>query len=117
MQVTDMVLIKLGLTETTPAVELAVAEAEQIILNYCQIDRVPGELVYVQAALAAALEQDRRDATEANLAGLGAVKSVSMGDTSYSYDNAVATKRSEYLSSLINDHKAVLNRFRRGLFA
>jgi hypothetical protein len=113
MTVFDIILERLGQSQVTEAMVLAVAEAEQLIKNYCGITEVPGPLTFVWAELALASLADN-EAAGGSLPATGAVLSaVSLGDTSYSF----AAAKDGAAASLRQDVKSQLNRWRKGLFA
>jgi hypothetical protein len=110
MHVSDIVLTKLRLEESTPSIEIAISEAEQLIKNYCSLSYIPGELVFVWANMAVDIIKTQTAANEP--VGSGMLQSVSMGDTSYSFD----TSADKYRQELIINYRAQLNRYRKGLF-
>ena len=84
----------------------ALAEVEQYIKNYCNITKVPQELYFVWANMAADLLRYNPDAETS-----GKVSSISEGDTSVSFAKEDAIR--VYLNQLQLDYRQQLQSFRK----
>ncbi len=106
MTVEEMLLLKTGYFEFTPLLFLAVEETGNFIRSYCGLEEIPPVLngLWADMALDYALEAEE-DAEPS-----GFIASIAMGDTAYTFDN------SQKSSSLLEDYRQRLNRYRRGLF-
>lgn len=107
MTVQEIVLSKLKLSTITPDIEIAIAEIEIKIRNYCNIPKdelLPQALVFTQANMVVDLIKN-----ESSDIGDQTIKSVSMGDTSYTFD--VNSKVN--IVKLIVDYEADLKAYRR----
>lgn len=117
-------MFKIELTPTQ--IEMMLGEVDQTILNYCQIEQMPAELLYVRANMvtdyARHLEQAKPSEgetvmDESKLAGR--LTSISTGDVSYNFAQKTSDKGDMTnahivdLDSLIFDYKSQLNNFRR----
>lgn len=98
-------------TSKDTAVAFAMASAEEMILNYCNIDTVPEGLQYTSCRMAIALYRNENTGHEEN--ALGSVSSITAGDTTTSFNASVDESFKE---SLLNDYKPQLNRYRRVVF-
>ena len=100
MEVIDIVLAELELSEPTALIELDIARVTQQVKNYCNIDEIPEALHFTIADMVVDLQRVR---SGDNIA----ITDADMGDTSYSLsvDNAV--------DGLVRDYQANLNAFRK----
>lgn len=76
--------------------------AEELILGYCHLSRLPDGLYRTSLQIAARLLEQREQA-----AGAGGAARVTVGDTSVQFGGAAGA------SELLAEHLSVLNRFRR----
>ena len=111
MNVTEIVLARLNLQESTPSINIAIAEVEQAIKTYCSISDIPSELNFIWADMAINLVVLR--GSNGPVAG-NVLESIDMGDVSYSFDNEASGLT--YLQEIVGNYKAHLNRYRKGLF-
>lgn len=117
-------MFKIELTD--PQVQMMLGEVDQSILNYCQIEEMPAELLYVRANLvidyARHLEQvkpaeEGAVIDESKLAGR--LTSISVGDVSYNFAQKTSDKGDLSnahivdLDGLLFDYRSQLNNFRR----
>ena len=111
MTAMEIVLSKLSLSAADPAVELALLETEQKVRNYCNIpedEDIPTALNFTVANIAIDLLK-YNPASESGIENLP-VKSVTMGETSYTFD--IANSR-QILGRLLLDYESDLRKFRR----
>jgi len=113
MTALQIALLKLQLEEAPPLLNLALAEAEQAIKNYCNYhmeEELPQELWFIWGEMATGLYTQWMGEAVATVAGN--LTSVRMGDTSYGFAaNGKSTQ--EYLADIISNYPRQLNRFRR----
>ncbi|MCL2547910.1 MAG: hypothetical protein FWE76_01945 [Symbiobacteriaceae bacterium] len=116
MTALEIALLKLGLETASPGLMLALAEAKQGILNYCNYgddEELPAALNFVWADMAMALmATSHSEATGADIAPVGALTSLTMGDTSYSFATPQKTKQ-DHLDAVLGNYTVQLNKFRR----
>lgn len=100
MEIIDIVLAELELSEPTALIELDIARVTQQVKNYCNLEEIPEALNFTIADMVVDLQRARMGD---NLT----ITDVDMGDTSYSFstDNAI--------DGLVKDYQANLNAFRR----
>lgn len=128
----EILAVKLPDADITEEQRLsALAEMEQEILNYCNIEAVPGALAFTWANMAADLLRYQRAAnkpaaeedSEAALAGK--VSSISEGDTAVSFGNKSEAESDrerllgghrEMLNGLIFNYREQLQQFRKVAF-
>lgn len=111
MTAMEIVLSKLSLSAADPAVELALLEIEQKVRNYCNIpdiDTLPTALNFTIANMTIDLLK-YNPASESGIENLP-VKSVTMGETSYTFDTAYSR---QILDKLILNYESDLRKFRR----
>lgn len=101
-----------GITDTSKdtLIDFALADAEEIIKNYCHIDSVPDGLNNTMVRMAADIF--RNDATGSQTAPQN-VTSVSRGDVSTSF-GALST---DYTESLMKNYEKSLNAYRKLVFS
>lgn len=107
MTVQEIVLSKLKLSTITPDIEIAIVEIEKKIRNYCNIpegEELPVRLAFTHANMVVDLIKN-----ESSDAGDQTIKSISMGDTSYSFD----TSSKDSISKLILNYESDLKAYRR----
>ena len=99
MEIIDIVLAELELSEPTALIELDIARVTQQVKNYCNLEEIPEALNFTIADMVVDLQRARMGD---NLT----ITDVDMGDTSYSFstDNAIDV--------LVKDYHANLNAFR-----
>ena len=100
MEVIDIVLTELELSEPTARIELDIARVTQQVKNYCNLEEIPEELNFTIADMVAVLQRARMGD---NLT----ITEVDLGDTSYSFCTDIA------IDGLVKDYQANLNAFRR----
>lgn len=122
-------LYTLGLEADLTTVETAVAETEQVILNYCNISKVPTQLLFTHAnmtvdlirhqlALADEVGEGGQGLDDISLADVTAIK---IGDTSVNLGNGAqgnvklqaAKAHHINLDTLVMDYKSQLQKFRK----
>lgn len=107
MTVQEIVLSKLKLSTITIDIEMAIEEIETKIRNYCNIsegEQLPKGLIFTQANMVVDLiKNDSPDIADKT------VKSVSMGDTSYTFD--ISNKNS--IEKITLNYEADLKAYRR----
>lgn len=107
----EKVLTLLSLSEEKKdLVAFALDDAEEIILNYCHIDKIPEKLH--QTMLRMALDLYRAEKIGDSEA-VGTLSSVTVGDTSTSFN----TQDSEYKASVLKTYETSLKAFRKVKFA
>ena len=100
MEIIDIVLTELELSEPTALIELDIARVIQQVKNYCNLEEIPEALNFTIADMVADLQRERSgDCIN--------FTDTDMGDTSYSFsvDDAI--------DNLVRDYKSNLNSFRR----
>lgn len=90
--------------------QFALDDAQNVILNYCNIKDLPAALE--TTAYRMAMDLYRNEAPGEENTPLGQVSSISAGDTTTSFKSPT----SEFKDHLLKDYKAVLKRFRRVTF-
>lgn len=107
---TTMLLLKslLGIkdTEENASVSFALANAEEVVKNYCHIDEIPEQLTNTVIRMAMDIYRNEQPGS-ADLPQ--AVSSVKIGDTSTSFKASTE----EFSESILKNYKSVLNRFRK----
>lgn len=102
----------LGLTDaeidaaTVASVEFALANAEEVVKNYCHIDEIPQGLSNTVLRMAMDIYRNEQPGS---VEVPQAVSSVKIGDTTTSFK----TSSTEYAESIMKNYKAVLNRYRK----
>ena len=106
---------------------MAIAEVEQAIKNYCHIDKVPSELVFVVANMSVDLVRYQRATDPKTSAAVdnvtaGDVSSISIGDTRItlggeekSSTTATAARKAHIpnLDEIVMNNRLHLNQFRK----
>lgn len=90
-------------------VEFALENAEEIIKNYCHIDKIPLELSTAALRMAADIYRNEQLGKEEIPQS---VSSVTVGDTSTSFQ----TSSQEFSESILKNYTAVLKRHRKVVF-
>lgn len=90
--------------------QFALDDAQDVILNYCNIKELPKALE--TTAYRMAIDLYRNEAPGEESTPLGTVSSISEGDTSTSFKSPT----SEFKDHLLKDYKAQLRRFRKVTF-
>lgn len=105
-------LLGLDAADTSKDIPLqfALDDAQDTILNYCNIKELPRALE--TTAYRMAIDLYRNEAPGEETTPLGIVSSITEGDTSTSFKSPVP----EFKDHLLKDYKAVLKRFRRVTF-
>lgn len=102
-----------GLEMTDDDIRLAAEETEQVIINYCNISKVPEALRFTWANMAVDVLKSL-NADQTGEAANGGPSSLNMGDTSLSFSSGTsATGHTVNLDDLINNYRAQLQKFRR----
>ena len=102
-----------GLEMTDDDIMLAAEETEQVIINYCNIRKVPEALRFTWANMAVDVLKSL-NADQTGEAANGGPSSINMGDTSLSFSSGKSTTgHTVNLDDLINNYRAQLQRFRR----
>lgn len=96
--------------EKRDLVAFALDDAKEIILNYCHIDKVPEKLY--QTMIRMALDLYRAEKIGDSEA-VGTLSSVTVGDTSTSFN----TQDSEYKASVLKSYETSLKAFRKVRFS
>ena len=100
MEIINIVLTELELSEPTALIELDIARVSQQVKNYCNLEEIPEALNFTIADMVVDLQRERSgDCIN--------FTDTDMGDTSYSFsvDDAI--------DNLVRDYKSNLNSFRR----
>lgn len=94
---------------------ISVLKVEQMICNYCNVDVVPEGLYYVAADMVVeAWNRIRLGNAGTGAGGASEVKSVTRGDTSYTFETQTESLKAVLSSTgFLNDWKTQLNAFRR----
>lgn len=100
MEIIDIVLTELELSEPTALIELDIARVMQQVCNYCNLEEIPEALNYTIADMVVDLQRVRSGSNVT-------VTDVDMGDTSYSFSVDTA------IDGLVKDYQANLNAFRK----
>mgnify|MGYP004645691157 FL=1 len=102
-----------GIEMTEDDIRLAVEEAQQVILNFCNISEVPAALRFTWANMATDILKSL-NAEDTGGAVSGGPASISMGDTNLSFSTSGSTTGHVVdLDNLINNYAAQLKKFRR----
>lgn len=89
-------------------------KVEQMICNYCNVDAVPEGLYYVAADMVVEAWNRMRLGNTGTGDGTAEVKSVTRGDTSYTFATQTESLKAVLSSTgFLNDWKTQLNVFRR----
>ncbi|MEG1478269.1 MAG: hypothetical protein RSC20_01960 [Clostridiales bacterium] len=113
MTVQEIVTLKLG-KMMCPQIEIAIAEAEAYIKNYCHINVIPKDLIHIWANIAVGIYNMWDKGAGVDLAATGSLSSISMGDVSYGF--AKHKTNTEYVAEIAGDYLGQLNPFRKGVF-
>ena len=100
MEIINIVLTELELSEPTALIELDIARVSQQVKNYCNLEEIPEALNFTIADMVVDLQRERSgDCIN--------FTDTDMGDTSYGFsvDDAI--------DNLVRDYKSNLNSFRR----
>lgn len=105
-------LLGLTVTDTTKDIPLqfALDDAQDVILNYCNISELPKALETTVYRMA--IDLYRNEAPGEESTPLGTVSSISEGDTSTSFKSPT----SEFKDHLLKNYTAQLKRFRKVSF-
>lgn len=102
-----------GIDMTEDDIRLAAEEAQQVIINYCNIQSVPDVLRFTWANMAVDILKSL-NAEDTGEAVSGGPSSINMGDTSLSFSSGGSnTGHVVDLDKLINNYSAQLKKFRR----
>ncbi|MBE6070694.1 MAG: hypothetical protein E7208_01920 [Clostridium butyricum] len=99
----------LGITDDSKDVilQFTIANVEEIIINHCHLDEVPGGLYMTGYRMCIDLYRNENLGSEET--ALGSISSISEGDTSTSFRSNIA----EFKDSLLKDYKKQLNKYRK----
>lgn len=100
MEILDIVLKRLGLRESSDAIDLAVARIIQQARNYCNLEEIPPELNFTVADMVVSLLGQESGENVA-------VERIEMGDTSYIFAASTA------LDTIMSDYQRQLQQFRK----
>lgn len=109
----DTLALLLGITGDTGKIALAQFELDKtcdMVINYCNLDEVPTALNNI--VLSMAMDMYRVDNLGSETAAVGAVKSITEGDTSVSFGNAASISENPAMEFL-KGYTAQLDRFRK----
>lgn len=126
MEVSEIVDVKLtNIIVTESEKELAIAEVEQVITSYCNIDKVPVELNFTWANMVVDLLRFQHAANnpgggeldDINVGGVSALKigdtNITLGGNSASaYSRGIKSHQAD-LDNLVMSYKSQLQKFRR----
>ena len=100
----------LGIEDELQDIQLKfiISDVEEIITNYCNIDKVPKGLINTSYRMAVDLYRYENLGHEES--ALGSVSSISEGDTSTSFKQSVDDN---FKDTLLKNYKPQLNRYRR----
>lgn len=93
------------------ALEFIIADVNEIIMNYCHVDEVPGGLLNTSYRMA--MDIYRNEAVGQADAATGAVSSITEGDTTTSFRQYVDDNFKE---TLLKDYRKALNAYRKVRF-
>lgn len=100
MEIINIVLTELELSEPTALIELDIARVSQQVKNYCNLEEIPEALNFTIADMVVDLQRERSgDCIN--------FTDTDMGDTSYSFSV------DDVIDNLVRDYKSNLNSFRR----
>ena len=88
--------------------EFVIADVEEIIKNYCHVEEMPEGLVNTGYRMAMDLYRNENIGSEP--AAVGAVSSISEGDTSTSFQQYVDAN---FKDTVLKNYKSSLNRYRK----
>lgn len=88
--------------------EFVIANVEEIIKNYCHVDKVPDGLINTGYRMAMDLYRNENIGSET--AAIGAVSSISEGDTSTSFRQYVDDN---FKNTVLKNYKSSLNSYRK----
>lgn len=98
-------------TEKDISLEFILADVEETIKNYCNLDEVPEGLT--NTAYRMAIDLYRNENIGQEDAAIGAVASISEGDTTTSFQKCVYEN---FKNTLLKDYRHMLNRYRKVVF-
>lgn len=126
MTLLEIVVAKLHNKVDELTCQIAIEEVEQAIKNYCNIDKVPGELKFIAANMAVDLVRYERaiigeDTEELDEISLSDVTAIKIGDTNISLgkgaESSVVDRAKDShkpdLDKIVLNYKEQLNGFRR----
>ena len=88
--------------------EFVIADVEEIIKNYCHVEKMPDGLVNTGYRMAMDLYRNENIGSET--AAVGTVSSISEGDTSTSFQQYVDNN---FKDTVLKNYKSSLNRYRK----
>lgn len=88
--------------------EFVIADVEEIIKNYCHVEKMPEGLVNTGYRMAMDLYRNENIGSET--AAVGTVSSISEGDTSTSFQQYVDAN---FKDTVLKNYKSSLNRYRK----
>ena len=99
----------LGITEDSKDIilQFIIADVEESIMNFCNIEEVSEGLYMTAYRMAIDLYRNENLGDESN--PLGSISSISEGDTSTSF----RSNATEFKDSLLKDYKKQLNKYRK----
>jgi len=118
-------LDKLGITYDELDAQITLQEVDQCILNYCHIDCMPEELLFVRVNMALDYirymegNKPKEDGSLQTNTQVGALTSIKSGEVSYNFSdvsnskNNVANAHTVDLDNILNNYTYQLNNFRR----
>lgn len=122
-------LEKLGIEYEQYDVEIVLSEVDQFIKNYCHIDNIPNELLYVRANMCIDyIKYEQANTPNENSSDIsltqktGPLTSISSGGVSYGFANNTGNKGDVSnahiadLDDLLINYKNQLNTFRRNVW-
>lgn len=98
-------------TEQDIVLEFILSDVEETIKNYCNVNELPQELTNTAYRMAIDLYRNENIGQEDS--AIGAVVSISEGDTSTSFQKCVDEN---FKNSLLKDYRHMLNRYRKVVF-
>lgn len=98
-------------TEKDVALEFILADVEETIKNYCNVDELPQGLSNTAYRMAIDLYRNENIGQEGAAAGI--VGSISEGDTTTSFRSSVDEN---FKDTMLKDYRHTLNRYRKVVF-
>ena len=103
----------LGIEDTDKdlIVDFVISDVEEIIKNYCNVEKIPEGLTQTAYRMAMDLYRNENVGQESN--SLGPVSSITEGDTTTSFRQCVDEN---FKDTVLKNYKNTLNRYRRVVF-
>lgn len=105
MEIKDIVSIENSNVDES-IIDLAILRAEYMVKNYCNIDSIPQELIYIVADIVTDIIKEKYSIKESDN-----IKSIQQGDTTISFNSKEEVSIS--IEDIVRGYSRDLNKYRR----